>query len=383
MDGGPNDLALAIDIGGTKMAVGLVTRRGDLVDRESVATDRDKRANDLFDSLAVIIRRQMQRAVERHGSRIVTVGIGSAGPIERDCVTVSPVNIHAWRRFPLHEAVVDVVAESGEKLPVYGDLDAKAFALAEGWLGAARGESNFIGMVVSTGVGGGVVIDGQLLDGASGNAGHIGHVIVAPDGHRCGCGARGCLEAEASGTAIEAITGRSPEDCVSAASSGLDSLLLDDARIAVTSGGCRKFGFPGATGKEVQDCVEQYLSSARNLWPFVQRVSVTGPFETMPRCVRLVDIPGLNDPDPGRDRVAREHLQQAGLVWLVLSAKRAATGEIVRYLTESRLLTRLQLPSPRHAHSMRRENVPFSSKRYKMLLHTCQSCLSPMSCYPR
>ena len=142
---------------------------------------------------------------------------------------------------------------------------------------------------------------------------------------------------------IEAITGRPPEECVEAASSGLDSLLLDDARIAVTSGGCRKFDFPGATGKEVQDCVEQYLSSARNLWPFVQRVSVEGPFETMPRGVRLVDIPGLNDPDPGRDRIARDHLQQAGLVWLVLSAKRAATGEIVRYLTESRLLTRLQL----------------------------------------
>lgn len=214
-----SDLALAIDIGGTKMAVGLVTRRGELVDRETVATDRDKRANDLFDSLAVIIRRQMQRAAERHGSRVVTVGIGSAGPIEPDCTTVSPVNIHAWRRFPLREAVREVThdvstATTGESgvLPVFGDLDAKAFALAEGWLGAAQGEENFIGMVVSTGVGGGVVIDGRLLDGASGNAGHIGHVIVDPDGHRCGCGARGCLEAEASGTAIEAITGRPPTE---------------------------------------------------------------------------------------------------------------------------------------------------------------------------
>ena len=214
------ELALAIDIGGTKMAVGLVTRRGELVDRESVATDRDKRANDLFDSLAVIIRRQMQRAVERHGANIVTVGIGSAGPIEPECATVSPVNIHAWRRFPLREAVSDVTLDvrrdqssgGNTALPVFGDLDAKAFALAEGWLGAAQGESNFIGMVVSTGVGGGVVIDGQLLDGASGNAGHIGHVIVAPDGHRCGCGARGCLEAEASGTAIQAITGRPPTE---------------------------------------------------------------------------------------------------------------------------------------------------------------------------
>jgi glucokinase len=65
---------------------------------------------------------------------------------------------------------------------------------------------------VSTGVGGGIVLDGRLLDGTQGNAGHIGHVIVEPDGRLCGCGARGCLEAEASGTAIEAITGRTAEE---------------------------------------------------------------------------------------------------------------------------------------------------------------------------
>ena len=207
------ELALAIDIGGTKMAVGLVDRSGTLIDRESVRTDRDKRANDLFESLGALIVRQIQRGVERHGSRIVVVGIGSAGPIEPNCASVSPINIPAWQRFPLHEAVTDVVRQAvGSPVPVFGDLDAKAFALAEGWLGAARGVSNFIGMVVSTGIGGGIVVDGELLDGATGNAGHIGHVIVDPEGHRCGCGARGCLEAEASGTAIESITGRPPTE---------------------------------------------------------------------------------------------------------------------------------------------------------------------------
>src|SRR5262249_60095234 len=83
----------------------------------------------------------------------------------------------------------------------------KALALGEGWAGAARGHDDYLAMVVSTGVGGGIVLDGRLLDGAGGNAGHIGHVIVEPDGHACGCGARGCLEAEASGTAIAKITG--------------------------------------------------------------------------------------------------------------------------------------------------------------------------------
>lgn len=198
------DLALAIDIGGTKMAVGLVTRRGELIDREIIRTDGDKNAADLFDGLQQMIIRQVDRAAERHRGHVVVVGIGSAGPIETDCETISPINIPAWNAFPLRSRIADTVP-----VPVYGDLDAKAFALAEGWLGAARGETNFIGMVVSTGVGGGIVLDGQLLDGASGNAGHIGHIIVNPQGNRCGCGARGCLEAEASGTAIAAISGRS------------------------------------------------------------------------------------------------------------------------------------------------------------------------------
>ena len=115
---------------------------------------------------------------------------------------VSPLNIPAWRGFPLRERLVADLA-----LPVHIDNDAKALALGEGWVGAARGERDFLAMVVSTGVGGGIVLDGRLLDGSAGNAGHIGHVIVEPDGRECACGAFGCLEAEASGTAIAARTG--------------------------------------------------------------------------------------------------------------------------------------------------------------------------------
>lgn len=198
------ELALAIDIGGTKIAVGVVTRRGELLDRDMVRTDPDKNASGLFDSLQLLIQRQMARAGERHQGHIAVAGIGSAGPIEPDCERISPLNIPAWKNFPLRSEVAAMVG-----VPVFGNLDAKAFALAEGWLGAARGESNFLGMVVSTGIGGGIVVDGRLLEGATGNAGHIGHVIVQPEGHRCGCGARGCLEAEASGTAIASISGRS------------------------------------------------------------------------------------------------------------------------------------------------------------------------------
>src|SRR5690606_39881219 len=112
---------------------------------------------------------------------------------------VSPLNIGDWRRFPLRRRLAEATG-----LPTAVDNDAKALALGEGWVGAARGQRDFLAMVVSTGVGGGIVLDGRLLDGAAGNAGHIGHLIVEPDGRACACGARGCLEAEISGTSIAA-----------------------------------------------------------------------------------------------------------------------------------------------------------------------------------
>lgn len=201
------DLALAVDIGGTKFAVGLVNRAGELLDREIHRIDHRDDADELFDELARLVTSQLQKATERHDGRVVVCGIGSAGPITTNCGLVSPLNIGAWRDFPLRGRL-----ESLTGLPVYGDGDAKALALAEGWLGAAKGVDNFIAMVVSTGVGGGIVLNGELLEGASGNAGHIGHVVVEPNGRRCVCGGRGCLEAEASGPAIEAITGRPPTE---------------------------------------------------------------------------------------------------------------------------------------------------------------------------
>ncbi|CAN5749320.1 hypothetical protein BH24ACT5_BH24ACT5_19880 [soil metagenome] len=197
---------LAIDIGGTKFAAGLLTSAGELVDRTKVLVDQNVGAESLFDLLESIVTQQMDLA-EHHGVRVTTVGIGCAGPITSNCETVSPVNISAWQEFPLRERI----AELTEKR-VYGDLDGKALALAEGWKGAAQGIDNYAMLTVSTGVGGGIVLDGELLDGASGNGGHVGHIIVEPNGRRCGCGARGCLEAEASGLAIEAITGRSPTE---------------------------------------------------------------------------------------------------------------------------------------------------------------------------
>jgi glucokinase len=144
------------------------------------------------------------------------------------------------------------------------DNDAKALALAEGWLGAARGVGNYIAMVVSTGVGAGIVLEGRLLNGATGNAGHIGHVIVEPDGRACRCGARGCLEAEASGTAIAAATGVPPEAASTQVKERTGRLVgravgsvanLLDLRLAVV-GGSVALGFGERFFRAAQDEID-------------------------------------------------------------------------------------------------------------------------------
>jgi glucokinase len=205
----PRQLApaiLAIDVGGTRFAAGLVTVKGDLVDRSVASIEQDVGPEAHFTNLAGVVEQQLDLA-DHHDLRVAAVGVGCVGPISANCETVSPVNIGGWREFPLRERLRELTSKR-----VYGDLDGKALALAEGWMGAAKGYDNYCVITVSTGIGGGIVLDGELLDGASTNAGHVGHLIVDPNGRRCGCGARGCLEAEASGLAIEAITGRSPTE---------------------------------------------------------------------------------------------------------------------------------------------------------------------------
>jgi glucokinase len=189
---------LAVDIGGTKMAAGLVDGDGAVLERRTAPTRRDVGAEDLFAVLVGLLPDPTQAQV---------VGVGCGGPMAPGGEEVSPLNIPAWRGFPLRRRLHEVTG-----LATFVDNDAKALALAEGWKGAAAGCANFIAMVVSTGVGGGIVLDGHLLDGEAGNAGHIGHVIVEPDGRGCACGGRGCLEAEASGPSIEAATGRPPSE---------------------------------------------------------------------------------------------------------------------------------------------------------------------------
>ena len=184
------DTVLAVDVGGTKIAAGVVDNSGALLRSAHVPTPRGAGPEELFAAL--------QSAVAQvNPDGVLAVGVGSAGPMTRGGETVSPLNIPGWRDFRLRARLAEAYA-----VPVAVDGDAKALAVGEGWKGAGAGIDSFLAMVVSTGVGGGLVVDGRLLDGTSGNAGHVGHVVVVPGGATCGCGSAGCLEAEISGTAI-------------------------------------------------------------------------------------------------------------------------------------------------------------------------------------
>ncbi len=167
--------------------------------RPTVAAGRGDDPEALFDVVADLLHEVRSST----GASPVALGVGCGGPMTPGGATVSPLNIPAWRGFPLRDRLAACTG-----LPTWVDNDAKALALGEGWAGAAQGCDDYLAMVVSTGVGGGVVLDGRLLDGASSNAGHVGHMVVDPLGHLCPCGTRGCLEAECSGTAIARITGR-------------------------------------------------------------------------------------------------------------------------------------------------------------------------------
>jgi glucokinase len=196
-----DDVVLAVDIGGTKMAAALVDRRGTLDRAHRVPTPGDAGPEALWSTLADLVG----EVVGGDRRLLAGCGVGVGGPMGPGGDDVSPLNIPGWRRFPLKQRLAALTG-----LGVAVDNDAKALALAEGWLGAAVGVPDYVAMVVSTGIGGGIVLDNRLLDGRLGNAGHIGHVVVEPDGRPCACGGRGCLEAEASGQAIAKATGRPP-----------------------------------------------------------------------------------------------------------------------------------------------------------------------------
>lgn len=201
--------ALGIDVGGTKLAAAVVAGDGRVLSRHQVPTPDTADGEAVFAAVCAAADTALRAA--GHGAAghdaaghdaalgpgVAGIGVATAGPVDTPAGTVSPVNIGAWRDFPLRDRLAE---RYGLDVRMFGD--GIAMVIAEHWLGAARGADNVLGMVVSTGVGGGLIQGGRVVLGAGGNAGHIGHMSVDPTGPDCACGGVGCLEAIASGTSL-------------------------------------------------------------------------------------------------------------------------------------------------------------------------------------
>jgi glucokinase len=207
---------LAIDIGGTKLAAALVDRDGGVLRRAEIPTpaappgERGTVADTLIDLARQVVGED----------RPAAVGVASAGPLDIVAGTVSPVNIPSWRDFPLRDTVAD--AFPGARTVLVGD--AVAAAVGEHWRGAGIGADAMLGIVVSTGVGGGLVLNGRVYPGPTGNAGHFGHIPTDLEPVPCACGMTGCVEALASGPSMVRLATRQGWQGSSAKE------LADDAR---------------------------------------------------------------------------------------------------------------------------------------------------------
>ncbi len=187
---------IAVDMGGTKILAAVVNAEGDILGTAKIPTKADKGAAVVIDRIASCIQKAVDKSRVAQAS-IQAVGIGAPGPLDPGTGIVLFAPNLGWTDVPLKTELENRVG-----LPTFVDNDVNVGTLGEHAFGAGKGMSTLVGIFVGTGIGGGIIMDGELFHGASQTAGEIGHIIVKAGGPRCGCGTRGCLEALASRTAI-------------------------------------------------------------------------------------------------------------------------------------------------------------------------------------
>jgi glucokinase len=211
---------IGIDLGGTKIGTGVVDLEGRVRERDYQPTRAQEGPEAGIKRMASTARRVMERA-GIDARDVVSVGVGAPGPLDiARGLLLDPPNLPTWRDVPLGQAI-----ERELHIPAYLENDANAAAIGEYLYGAGRGTRHMIYVTVSTGIGGGLILDGRIYHGARGGAGEIGHTTLLPDGPLCTCGNRGCLEALASGTAIA----RQGRELVQR---GIPTLIQDKERIS-------------------------------------------------------------------------------------------------------------------------------------------------------
>ena len=195
------EFIIGVDLGGTKISAGAVSRDGSkIAGVRSTETQAELGAEAVVDRIIGLIEGVILDATQETGATkkdFVGIGIGAPGPLDRKngLVIVAP-NL-GWKDFPLRDRVSNRLG-----LPATLDNDANCATVGEWWLGAARGGRNVVGITIGTGIGGGLILNGELYHGSSDVAGEIGHTTIDVNGRHCKCGNYGCLEAYASGPAI-------------------------------------------------------------------------------------------------------------------------------------------------------------------------------------
>ncbi|MDQ0338673.1 glucokinase [Caldalkalibacillus uzonensis] len=189
--------AIGIDIGGTKIATGIVDAYGQVGPYQMIPTDTTASPMAVINEIEDIIKELLTEG-DYSPKDILGIGVCAPGPLEaRQGRITCPPNLPKWKDIP----IVNLLQER-LSTPVILENDANAAALAEKWIGAAQDSEHFIYLTISTGIGAGLFLHGRLVTGARGNAGEVGHMVIDPTQGICRCGQRGCLEWLASGTAI-------------------------------------------------------------------------------------------------------------------------------------------------------------------------------------
>ncbi len=205
-----SELSIGVDVGGTKVLGGVVDSQGNILLRSRRDTPRQG-GSALTETIAEVIRELLAT------HPVNSVGISAAGFVSSDRKTMlATPNISGWNGVDLQKEISDLVG-----LSVVIENDANSAAWGEAQHGAGRGEADLMMLTVGTGIGGGIVVDGSLYRGAYGVAAEFGHIRVVPEGHLCGCGARGCFEQYASGNALM----RHAREAINAAPDAAHNLL--------------------------------------------------------------------------------------------------------------------------------------------------------------
>ncbi len=188
---------VGVDLGGTNVRIGIVTPMGRILKKEEYALDTSRGGLNIVEGLVSNLRNLLQKRIGKN-NQLLGIGIGIAGAIDmkRGRMINSP-NIPDLNGFGIREFIQKRMSS-----PIAIENDANAFALGEGWVGAAKGSKDYCGITLGTGVGGGIVINGEILHGSGGMASEVGHMVIDPEGPLCGCGGKGCLEVYASATGI-------------------------------------------------------------------------------------------------------------------------------------------------------------------------------------